>query len=191
MPMRVQNHEKNTTVFAKMVDGNLVRIVFKPEGVDGDIQRVPDSFADDIDFLNAIDQGVISVVDGPPAIIEKINAEKSRSAVDRQESQARQQAAVEATMDRSADNSMLGFECIAPKDGRPDLRCSETVVMKRTEVNDKPPLCPKHIMQADTFYLVEQGSKGYEASGASETSAGVIRREWKQAAMNPVARVGS
>lgn len=189
MPLRVRNHQPNTTVFAKTMDGNLVRIIFLPKGIEGDVQRVPDALADDIDFLNSLDQGVLEVVDGPPEIMEKIRAEIDLTKRDRRNrAEAASNASIEATIDRSVDKSMVGFECIAPRDGRPDLRCGQQVVMKRSEVNDKPPLCPHHEMLADTFYLVETGSKG---EGATETSAGVIRREWKQAAMNPVARVGS
>lgn len=179
MPMTVRNEEPNTTVFAKMVDGNLVRIIFTAKGQPDDTQRVPDAFADDIDFLNALDQGVLTVIEcSDPALMEKIDREVKRSSNHRLERQARQQADIESVMDRSADKSVIGAECIAPKDGRPELKCAAQLLLKRAEVNDMAPLCTKHEHLRPTFYLAESGSKG---RGAEEDREGVIRREWKQA----------
>lgn len=183
MPMTVRNNEPNTTVFAKNVDGNLVRIIFTAKGQPDDTQRVPDAFADDIDFLNALDQQVLEVIEcSDPALKEKIDREVRRSGEHRHQRQQRQQAEIESVMDRSADKSMFGAECIAPQDGRPQLKCGRQILVKRTEVNAKPPLCQQHEFLLPTFYLAEAGSKGSAANGADPEMGreGVVRREWKQ-----------
>lgn len=181
MPLSVRNNEVNTTVFTKTVAGEPVRITWGAKGQPNDTQRVPNSFADDIDFLNALEQGVFEVVDGPPEILSQINQETAKARRLREETLARQAAAAESVMDRVQDKSMVGATCIGPG-VRPGQVCGAQLLIAHKNVNDVPPLCGSHADLAPTFSLLETGSKG---EGATESRDGVVRREWRQAVLTP------
>ena len=185
MPLTVRNSEKNTTVFTKTVGGDMVRITWGAAGSFNDTQRVPDSLADDVDFLNALDQGVLTVEDGPSEIVERLHRETRASAERREQQLAAQAAQTEAVMNRSQDRDLMGASCIGPAPAGRQGLCGRSLVISRKNVEDVPPLCAEHAHLAPTFILTEDGSKG---EGATQSREGVVRREWKQATLMPAAK---
>lgn len=179
-PLVVRNNEKNTTVFTKQVNGDPLRVVFTAAGTPGAEQRVPLALAEDIDFLNSLEQGVLTVIGGDPQIVAALqnSADEARAQRQRQ-----QEAAVMSTVDRSQDKDMLGLTCIGPAPAGRQGNCGRALIQSAKQSGSTPPLCPEHEHLAPTYHLVETGSKGEEESGASESSAGVVRREWKQAVL--------
>ncbi len=179
MPLSVRNNEKNTTVFTKMIGGDNVKIVWDASGQPKDVQRVPDSFAEDIDFLNALEQGVLTVTGGPPEVLARIDVETAQSQQIREEQQSRVAAAQADTISRPQDKAMIGASCIGPGP-RQGMKCERPVLIASTQISEVPPLCAEHENLAPTFHLVETGSKG---EGATEDRAGVVRREWQAAVL--------
>lgn len=174
-PLRVQNLESNMSVFAKTVNGDpTFRVTFQANGHPGDTQRVPIDLANDIDFLNALEAGVLKVLDGPQEVVEALQFETEQIASDRKADQVR----ATEVLDRRQDRDMVGAKCLGPKGAGRTGTCDRPLV--RSAKSDTPPLCQDHLHLAPTFHLVETGSKG---EGATETRDGVVRREWRQATM--------
>lgn len=178
-PLKVQNNEPNKTVFTKQVNGDPLKIIFGAKGQHDAVQRVPLALAEDIDFLNALEQGVLTVVDGPADVVDYLRNE--REAI-REERQAEERQKATSVLDRSEqDRAIVGVACVGPAPAGRSGECNRPVLQKAAQAGQAPPLCPEHEHMADQFHLVETGSKGDKALGASETSAGVVRREWRRA----------
>lgn len=184
MPLTVQNHAPNQTLFA--LPGQQP-IVWAAEGdpMSEDIQRVPDDLAKDIAFLRSLDQGLLSVVDGDdPDVLASLQ----RSSTAYAQRQADNAAKAEAMLDRKQDRDMIGTPCIGPDQrGNPES-CGATVLQRASQINGadpQPPLCDRHKGLAPQFYLTTEGSKG---EGATESRAGIVQRTWRQAQMTAPAR---
>lgn len=174
MPLSVRNNESNTAVFAKVVGGDSVRITWTPKGTADDTQRVPNSLAEDIDFLNSLERGVLEVVDGPKEIVEALQFETTKQREDRKR---REEQAV-ASLDRRQDRDMIGSTCIGPAPAGRQGECGRAVLIANKNLSEVPPLCKEHEHLAPNYFLHEEGSRG---EGATSTRDGVIRREWRQA----------
>ena len=185
MPLTVRNEISNTTVFSKTMNGDPVRIIWGPSGQHNDTQRVPDSFADDIDFLNALDGGVFAVTDGPEEIVTRLQRETSKARELREEQERRAMASIERTQDRD----MIGAQCIAPQaPDRPNVPCGRSVLISHKQANEVPPLCQQHQHLAPEYFLFEEGSKG---EGATQSREGVVRREWRRTTLTAPVKVSS
>lgn len=175
-PLRVRNLERNTTVFAKTINGNSHRITFGAAGTPNDTLRVPIELAEDIDFLNSLEMGIIEVVDGPADVVEYLQFETKRVREEREE-QAQRASEV---LDRRQDRDLVGVTCIGPAPAGRTGKCGRSLIQSAKQQGEVPPLCPDHTHLAPTFHLVESGSKG---EGATESRDGVVRREWRAAVM--------
>lgn len=184
MPLTVRNNERNTTVFTKTINGDPVKIVWEALGQPKDSQRVPDAFAEDIDFLNALEQGVLTVTNGPAEVLARIDVETASAQAMRAEQQSRAAAASENFMERSQDKDLISASCIGPGP-RPGQKCQRPLLIPSKDIKDVPPLCEEHGTLAPTFYLNESGSRG---EGATETREGVVTRDWQQVVINPAVR---
>lgn len=179
-PLVVRNNEPNVTIFAKTVNGDMTRVTFGAKGTATAEQRVPLQFAEDIDFLNALEQGVLTVIGGPPQVVDALQSSANEY---RQRHQAELQAQTMSMVDRAQDRDIVGLRCVGPAPFGRDGSCGRQLLQSAKTQGEVPPLCPEHENLAPLFHLVETGSKGEEASGASESSAGIVRREWKQSTL--------
>lgn len=173
-PLRVQNMEPNVTVFAKPVDGDLMRINFQPHGMAGDTQRVPLKVAEDIDFLNSLEHGTLKVVDGPREIVEALQFETEQVRAEREADARRATAQV---LDRRQDRDIVGAQCLGPAPAGREGTCGRSVLQSAQQQKEVPPLCSEHVSLAPSFYLAVAGSRG---DGATETRDGVVRHEWRK-----------
>lgn len=177
MPLLVRNLASDTTLFAKKGQPT---VIWAPSGSSGDIMRVPNEWAEDIDFLNSMDAGILEIV-------EEGSSEEAVAAVKSHQGSFRasqQQAArsVEATLDRRQDRDLIGQACIAPAEGRPEQVCGQQVLIKASQRDEVPPLCKQHEGLAPQFYLVQSGSKG-EGEGAAEGREGKVNKVWRRVEM--------
>lgn len=172
--LTVQNHEPNSTVFSKTLNGDPFRVTFAAKGYPGDRQRVPAALADDIDFVNSLERGIIEVVDGPADIIEALQFE-TKSVREAREAEAQRHTSM---LDRRQDRDIVGLKCIGPAPQGRTGECGVAIIQSAKQQADTPPLCSNHQHLTPQFYLAEAGSKG---EGATENSDGVVRREWRQA----------
>lgn len=170
MPLTVENHEPNTTVFAK--DGQ--RITWAAKGHPGDTQRVPNTFAEDVDFINSVEMGILKVTGGPAEVLQALQFETEANQSLRATAAAK---SMEDVIDRKADRDIIEQACIGPNVPGRDGDCGRPVLVRSKTANETAPLCEQHQHLSTQFYLVEAGSRG---EGATETRAGVVRREWKR-----------
>lgn len=175
-PLRVKNREPNATVFSKQINGDPFRVQFAAAGYPGDTQRVPTSLAEDIDFLNSLEAGVLEVVDGPPDVIDTLRFETEQV---RAEREAASKQAVEA-LDRRQERDIVGATCIGPAPTGRSGTCDRSILQSAKQQGEQPPLCQQHQHLAPNYYLAEAGSKGEDAT---ETRDGVVRREWRAVKM--------
>lgn len=172
-PLRVQNLEPNKTVFAKVVDGNMVKVDFAAKGYSGDTQRVPMSIINDTDFLNSLEAGVLKVVDGPAEVLEALQFETEQVRREREESASKH---IES-LDRRQDRDIVGATCIGPAPTGREGTCGRALIQSAKQQGEQPPLCEEHSHLFHKFYLAETGSKGQDAT---ESRDGVVRREWRE-----------
>lgn len=177
MPLTVKNQEPNTTVFAKDMNGSPLRITWGASGQHNDTQRVPDSFAEDIDFLNSLEQGILVVTDGPQHLLDALKFETSKVRALREDSAKRAMD----SLDRAQDRDILSVQCIGPAAAGRSGRCDRPLLVKSSAKDAAPPLCDLHRHLSDRYYLSEFGSAG---EGATESTAGVVRHEWRELALD-------
>lgn len=175
MPLLVQNELTNRTVFSKSINGSMQTFIWEakddPRG--GDLIRLPDFLKDDVDFLNALDQGTLTLTESDdPAVKERI--ESQASIVRQRRVQASERLA--ATIEQRGGRDILGTPCLGPAlNGRGNC---ETVVLQPAAIrDDEPPLCDRHSALANEFALIETGSKGDQSNP--------LRKQWVRAEMTP------
>src|SRR4051794_33065757 len=110
MPLLVRNRESNATVFGKIIGGENIRVLWGASGTPDDTQRVPNSFAEDVDFLNSLDKGILEVIEAPADIKESLQRETESLAAERE----RRALAASEMVDRQADKSMTAETCKGP-----------------------------------------------------------------------------
>jgi hypothetical protein len=174
--LRVRNNEPNKTVFAKVIDGNMVKIDFSAKGHPGDEQRVPLSVADDTDFLNSLEMGTLEVIDGPEDVIETLQFETEQVRRERAEANSR----YTEVLDRSQDRDIVGTTCIGPAPTGRTGKCGRSLIQQASQAKEQPPLCDQHAHLSPHFFLAESGSRGEDAT---ETRDGIVRREWREVKM--------
>lgn len=174
--LMVKNREPNATVFSKQISGDPFRVQFAASGYPGDTQRVPLSLAEDMDFLNSLEKGILEVIGGPEDIVAGLRFETEQIRVER----AAQAAQHTEVLDRRQDRDMVGVTCIAPAPAGRQGNCGRALIQSAKQQGDTPPLCAEHAHLAPTYFLAEAGSKG---EGATETRDGVVRREWRTVTM--------
>lgn len=182
MPLTVKNNDPNTTVFTKTIGGDPVRIVWGPKDSPSDKQRVPNSFAEDIDFLNSLEQGLFEIVDGPEEIIKSIQVETQKGKALREEALSRASAATMEQVDRRQDKAMVGATCIGPGPAGRTTKCERPLLIAHKDVSSVPPLCPEHAHLAPNFYLSETEDP--------DSREGIRRREWKPIQMTAPVQQG-
>lgn len=178
MPLTVRNREPNATVFGKVIAGESIRVLWSAAGHPDDTQRVPNTFAEDIDFLNAIDRGILEVISGPEDLMEALKRETTELAAVREH-----RAQVATTLvDRQADKSMTAQTCLGPAPMGRSGECGRTVLVLSKAAKDTPPLCPEHQALTPEFVLDIEGSKGQDATQSRD---GEIRHVWTRVTLAP------
>lgn len=171
MPLLVRNREPNATVFGKMIGGENIRVLWAAAGEPEDTQRVPNSFAEDIDFLNSLDKGILEVVEAPADIKESLQRETDSLAAERE----RRSKVAASMVDHQADKSMTAETCKGPAPRGRTGECGRNVLVLSKAAKETPPLCAEHQHLAPEFVLELDGSKG---EGATTSRDGEVRHVW-------------
>lgn len=150
MPVMVRNRMPGPTVLTmKDHDPVILESIGDPMG--GDVQRVPDSAAEDVNFLKALDAGVISIDEAPAAVQESLQRQRASF----ESRRAAVTAAAQNSIDRHANNDFMQAECIGPSPtGRGT--CGTGVPVRESARSSKPPLCQAHESLAAQYVLIEQ-----------------------------------
>jgi hypothetical protein len=187
MPLIVRSTLRNPVVFAKRDIAITWAVAGDPVGAD--TQMVPDSLAEDIDFLETVRRGTLVIEhftnDEVRAKFEGIAAFAGRRASQVQAANEQANAAIEATIDRRQQRDIVGRPCLGP-DGRGNPgQCGTQVLTQAAQTGAEPPLCSQHQHLVNQFYLAEDGSPG---EGATESRAGQVSRVWKPITMTAPTR---
>lgn len=178
-PLRVKNMEPNTSVFAKTLNGDpTFRVTFAAKGHEGDTQRMPVAIAQDTEFLNSLERGVLKVVGGPKEIVEALQFETDQVRAEREAAAAKNTE----MLDRRQDRDYVGLRCIGPAPAGREGTCGRSLIMGAKQQAENPPLCKEHEGLRTQFYLAEAGSRG-QIGEATESRDAIVRREWKPVQM--------
>lgn len=150
MPLLVRNMAEGPTVFSDLSKN--IAIEWQGAGnPDGeDLQQVPDSLAEDVNFLKTIQRGVLVIEEAPDALMEAIA--KQTAAYERRSSVATANA--KDAIDQQAHNDIITVPCIGPNN-RGTGECGEPVPVREKTKNDHPPLCERHKPLASSFVMEE------------------------------------
>jgi len=113
----------------------------KGDPAGGDVQMIPPEIVATVQFSNAIQKGILSVVEGAENEVVKKALAKQSDAFWARARQDRDEAL--ATLDQPAENDMIAVACIGPG-SRPDTKCEELVPVRAREASSVPPLCTRH-----------------------------------------------
>lgn len=149
MPLLVQNEMAGATVI-NLRDMDPLILGPKDSPLGDDVQRTPDAAAEDINFMKALDGGVISIVSAPAEVTAKLDKQQVSFRQQKEEREAR----VAQSIDRQQDNDMVMVECIGPNpSGRG--QCGQGVPIRSRQRDKKPPLCSTHDGLRNQFVLTE------------------------------------
>lgn len=141
-PVLVRNTEGGPTVLSDLHTKEFVEWQGAGDPNGADIQAVPESFLNNVNFLRCVQRGIL-VVENPednPDIAEAIAKQNAAWAARREH--AKKQA--EATIDQQANNDLVSAACVGPA-------CTNMVPVKEKQKADKPPLCSQHEGLAPQF----------------------------------------
>lgn len=150
MPLLVRNLSDGPTVFSVLKDGVAIEWQGKDNPDGEDLQQVPDALVENVDFLKAVQRGVLVVEDAPDALKEMLA--KQTDAFERRTSKAAQ--ASRDAIDPAAHNDIVSTECIGPNNRGSGL-CGAPVPVREKTKNERPPLCERH-RQLEGQYVPEE-----------------------------------
>lgn len=139
-PVLVRNTEGGPTVLSDLQTKEFVEWQGAGDPNGADIQAVPESFLNNVNFLRCVQRGIL-VVENPednPEITAAI--EKQNAAWAARREQAKKTAT--ASIDQQANNDLIAVQCVGP--GGRGGQCDNTVSVKEKVKADKPPLCATH-----------------------------------------------
>lgn len=164
MPLMVQNEMAGPTVI-NMRDMDPLILGPKDSPLGDDVQRTPDAAAEDINFMKALDGGIISIVSAPTEVTSKLEKQQVAYRQQRDERQAK----VSASLDRQQDNDMVMESCIGPNpSGRG--QCGQGVPVRSRQRGKKPPLCPTHDGLRNQYVLSEDVNAPLDSDGKTPQS---------------------
>ena len=153
MPLLVRNNEPNATIYAR--DGIVIRwgVAGDPNGED--VQRVPDSLAEDVDFLRSLDRGILSIDESTD---DEIAAKIASQTATFQARRAKAAQATQDSLERRQDKDMVQVACVATTRG--GKACDKPVLVRNAQRDAAPPLCDGHKHLSSQFIANETGSEG-------------------------------
>lgn len=112
-----------------------------------DIHYVPEDLLQNVNLMRAMQRGLLVQVDEADA-----QAAAERGAQAWKESRHSVVTAAAEAMDAAPRDDMVSVGCYGP--GPRGTNCDNSVIVKLSEVAERPPLCPKHANRADEFEVV-------------------------------------
>jgi hypothetical protein len=149
-----RNTQPGPTVFTDDVTKAHVEWKGADDPNSGDIQPVPDSFENNVQFHRAVRAGILERID--PEDADAILRTETDHREEWEARVAERQNAGRDVIEREQDNDVVVLDCIGPK-GKTGELCAEPVAVKSKARFDKPPLCAKHSPLAGQFIPEETG----------------------------------
>lgn len=168
-PILLENQQPGPTVFTE----GPVSIEWAGHGdtSGGDIQAIPMSLLENINFLRILTRGILSVFDASDEVKDMIEAQLGNSKLKDQAVQWRaqqNQKTQEATIsiEQVANHDLVAVRCIGPG-SRQGIKCDVEIPVRELNVGEKPPLCETHKHLAKNFVPTE--GETLNSNGKAET----------------------
>lgn len=130
MTMLVKNNQGGPTVFADIPNNISIEWQGAGDKSGNDVQYVPDSLAENVNFIKALRLGLLSVEDSSPEITAKLNAQVEAFRLNRE----RQKKNSQEAMDRKAESpikTVVITETGKVLDGKPEETELPVIIEKR------------------------------------------------------------
>lgn len=150
MPVLVRNTEAGPTVFTDAHTNTQVEWQGANDPSGEDVQQVPDALIDNVNFLRAVNRGILVVEEASPAVMEALQRQTTSWQARRREAKE----ASAATIDEQANNDLVTMPCIGPST-RGTGECGESVPVRESKKFDKPALCSRHAALAPQYVFSE------------------------------------
>lgn len=151
-PTMVRNTAAGPTVFADAQQHVEWQGSGDPMG--GDLQPVPPSFLDNVQFHRMTARGILVVETADEAIAAALASHKQ----DWETRLERQRTASIDAIDQAPQNDSVVKGCIGPSGKSPEMLCGVEVPIKAAKLADTPPLCSMHTGLAGQF-IAQEGEK--------------------------------
>lgn len=168
-PVLVRNTEGGPTVLSDLHTKEFVEWAGKDDPDGNDVQPIPTSFLQNVNFLRCVQRGIL-IVENPednPELAVAIERQNAGWAARREQAQKKATEAI----DQQANNDLIAVPCVGP--GQRGGQCDNTVSVKDKQKADKPPLCSTH------EGLAPQYVRNDNVEGDSTV------HEWKRVTMAP------
>lgn len=149
MPVLVRNNEPGPTVLTVDKD-NAFEWKGKGDPNGEDLQHLPDSVAENVNFMKAVNRGIFTIEEASEDT--KALLEKQGSSF-RERMEAQRQASA-ASLDQEANNDLVQVDCIGPS-ARGIGQCGAPAMVKDKKRDEKPPLCSAHEGLAHEFVVTD------------------------------------
>jgi hypothetical protein len=151
-PTMVRNTTKGPTVFS--ADGQNVEWAGAGDVMGNDLQPVPASFLENVQFHRMAARGIFKIETGD----QEIEATLALHRQDYEQRMRRQQNASIDALDMTPGDDSLMLECVGPS-ANGHGACGMSVPMKANKQSEQPPLCPQHAELAGQYVAQEVDGK--------------------------------
>lgn len=153
MPTMVKNNQAGPTTFTDDSTGQKP-VVWQGAGDRNrqDVRPIPDVFLESVAFQQALENGILSVVQSDAERAAAQAAHRRQF----QEAQERQQNAGLNMIDESPNNDIVITSCLGPA-GKSGNLCDEQVALTAEQRGTVPPLCNRHAYLKGKFVPTETG----------------------------------
>jgi hypothetical protein len=154
MPVMVRNNELGPTV---LTVGKEHAFEWKGKGDPNgeDVQHLPDTILEDVNFVKALNKGVFTVEEANEGNLASI----ARQGESFRERMAAQQQAAMDSIDQEANNDLVQLDCIGPSP-RGNGACGASVMVKDKNRDQAPALCSIHESLASQYIITETDTIG-------------------------------
>lgn len=147
-PTTVRNLQSGPTVFTDRTSDTAIEWQGKGDPSGGDIQQVPETVINNVNFMRALNNGILAIEEAEPAIQNALTKQAEAW-------QGRQDGHIQSSIDsidQKAQNDLISVGCVGPT-ARGTGECGLPVPIKEKNLNDRPPLCPMHENLASQFVI--------------------------------------
>lgn len=149
-PVMIRNTQPGPTVYS----GPTQHVEWAGAGdpMGGDVQPVPPSFVDDVQFRRAVTRGIFRIEEAPDEIQAALAAHAREWSLRNEHARTASQESLEALPDKD----VLSLACIGPSPRGTGI-CEQAVPVKARARYERPPLCPQHEHLTGSFLPEETG----------------------------------
>ena len=170
-PILLENWQPGPTIFTDDQTHTSIEWAGHGDTSGGDIQAVPLSFLENINFLRILNRGILSLFDASDEVKDMIEAQLGNSKLKDQAVQWRaeqNQKVKEATVsiEHTANHDLVAVKCIGPG-SRQGIKCDVEIPVRELNVGEKPPLCENHKHLASQY--VPTAGETLNSNGKEET----------------------